>query len=70
MLPQEWLKEMFEFEDCDECGKGAEDHEVITVLGNYFAYCTSIGKEESNTDKLDPQQRYYRMLTGEENNAN
>jgi hypothetical protein len=37
--PHEWLRRLFEFEYCPECGGDAEDHEVCLVLGNYFARC-------------------------------
>ena len=39
MTDQEWLKEQFEFENCEECGFGEEFHEVVEVLGNPFALC-------------------------------
>jgi hypothetical protein len=38
--PHEWLRQLFEFEYCPECGGDAEDHDVILVLGNYFARCS------------------------------
>ena len=39
--PSEWLERLFEFENCDECRGGADDHEVCLVpgIGNYFARC-------------------------------
>ena len=37
--PDEWLRRLFEFEYCPECGGDAEDHVVTLVLGNYFAWC-------------------------------
>lgn len=37
--PDEWLRRLFDFEYCPECGGDAEDHEVYLVLGNYFARC-------------------------------
>ena len=37
--PNEWLRRLFEYEYCPECGGDAEDHEVWIVLGNYFARC-------------------------------
>jgi hypothetical protein len=37
--PDEWLRRLFEFEYCPECGGDAEDHVVSLVLGNYFAWC-------------------------------
>jgi hypothetical protein len=39
--PEEWLEELFEYEDCPECGRGADNHEVCLVpgIGTYFARC-------------------------------
>jgi hypothetical protein len=39
--PDEWLRRLFEFEFCPECGGDAEDHEVCIVpgIGTYFARC-------------------------------
>jgi hypothetical protein len=39
--PESWLRDLFEFEYCGECGGDAEDHEVCMVpgLGTYFARC-------------------------------
>ena len=36
---KDWMKEQFEFENCDECGRGAEGHEGVVFLGNPFAVC-------------------------------
>lgn len=41
---KKWLKELFEYEVCAECGGDEHDHNVITIMGNYFAVCTK--KEE------------------------
>ena len=40
-LPDEWLRRLFEFEYCPECGGDAEDHELCIVpgMGTYFARC-------------------------------
>lgn len=35
----EWLKQQFEFEYCHECGKDADKHTAVMVLGNWFARC-------------------------------
>ena len=35
----QWMCMVFEFEWCEECGKGARDHEAIPFLGNWFARC-------------------------------
>jgi hypothetical protein len=37
--PEVFLEELFEFEDCDECGRGPEGHDAIPLLGNWFARC-------------------------------
>jgi hypothetical protein len=39
--PESWLRDLFEFEFCAECGGDAEDHEVCAVpgMGTYFAKC-------------------------------
>jgi hypothetical protein len=36
---KQWLANLFEFENCDECGRGAEGHTAVGVLGNWFARC-------------------------------
>ena len=53
----EWLRRLFEFEYCPECGGDAEDHEVCIVpgMGTYFARCKrspfadTTGEGETNT---------------------
>lgn len=37
--PEQWLKEMFEFEYCAECGGDAQDHDAVPFGGNWFARC-------------------------------
>jgi hypothetical protein len=39
--PGKWLERLIEFDNCDECGGGADDHEVclISVTGTYFTRC-------------------------------
>lgn len=32
-------REMFECEDCDDCGKGFDAHDVWDILGNPFLKC-------------------------------
>lgn len=46
----EWLRRLFEFEYCPECGGDAENHEVSLVLGNYFAWCKSSPYAEPGED--------------------
>lgn len=36
---EEWAKEHFEFEYCDECGGDWYDHVPRGMMGNYFALC-------------------------------
>ncbi len=59
--PDEWLRRLFEYEYCPECGGDAEDHEVCLVLGNYFARCKSSTfagiTEEGVTNKLPSEMR-------------
>jgi hypothetical protein len=35
----QFLCELFRFENCDECGKGARNHVACPLLGNWFAKC-------------------------------
>ena len=42
---KEWAEELFECENCAECGKGANDHDILNFLGNWFARC-QIKEEE------------------------
>ena len=37
---EEWLKEQFEFEYCEECGGDWDAHTAVPLLGNWFALCT------------------------------
>lgn len=37
--PGFWLEKQFEYENCDECCQGEENHEVLSILGNFFAHC-------------------------------
>lgn len=39
LTPEEFLYDLFYFEDCHNCGRGADNHEAILVLGNFFARC-------------------------------
>lgn len=36
---EEFAERLFEDEDCDECGQGAEGHEPWGIMGNWFAHC-------------------------------
>lgn len=35
----QWARQLFEFENCAECGKGLRAHAPAIVLGNWFAFC-------------------------------
>jgi hypothetical protein len=53
---EDWLKQLFEFETCGECGGDAKDHEAIPVMGNWFARCRN---RHPNDRKAQ-----YRMILG------
>lgn len=37
---KQWLKELFEYENCPECGRGARGHTAVPFMfGNWFARC-------------------------------
>ena len=53
---KKWLKDLFEFENCEECGFDEKHHKVIMVLGNRFALCTppeQTPEEKAMCDKAD-----------------
>jgi hypothetical protein len=35
----EWMRELFEYENCEECGKDQRNHVAVPFLGNWFAAC-------------------------------
>jgi hypothetical protein len=37
--PETWAKHQFEYENCAECGGGADDHDIIEFIGGWFARC-------------------------------
>jgi hypothetical protein len=51
--PETWLRELFEFEYCAECGGDAEDHEVCIVpgMGTFFARCLRVLPANAPTDE-------------------
>ena len=51
--PDEWLRRLFEYEFCAECGGDAEDHEVCLVLGNYFARCKKSPFDDTNEEEVN-----------------
>jgi hypothetical protein len=61
--PDEWLRRLFEYELCPECGGDAEDHEVCLVpgIGTYFARCKQSPfadiSEEGDTNNLPDGKR-------------
>ena len=34
-----WLKELFKYEYCNDCGGDTEHHDAIPFVGNWFAKC-------------------------------
>lgn len=38
-------KELFEHENCKECGRGASNHTAILLLGNWFFRCLTEEKQ-------------------------
>lgn len=43
----QWLRELFEYEFCPECGGDAEHHTALPVFGNWFAKCRYPADEET-----------------------
>ena len=35
----DWLRDQFEFEWCDDCGRDHRHHTAIPFAGNWFARC-------------------------------
>jgi hypothetical protein len=52
--PETWLRDLFEYEYCSECGGDAEDHEVCVVpgIGTFFARCS---KPPLDDDERGPE---------------
>ena len=44
---EEWLKELFEYEYCAECGGDWFDHDAIAFMGNWLARCKNPPLEEA-----------------------
>ena len=40
--------ELFEYEDCDDCGQGAENHDGLLVLGNWFHRCREVAEDSED----------------------
>lgn len=36
-----WLKDLFAFENCEECGCDESRHTVVRVLGDRYALCST-----------------------------
>ena len=51
ILPEQWLKEQFQFHFCDECNRDADDHTAVPVNGNWFARCDHPLPEEPEQSK-------------------
>lgn len=43
--PQEWAKELFEYENCGECGGDEIVHDIVPFFGNWFARCRNVEGE-------------------------
>lgn len=54
--PDQWLREIFEFQYCSECGLDAEDHTAVPFLGNWFARCDK-PLPEDDTAKAEFERR-------------
>lgn len=39
LTAEQWAEILFEFEDCEECGGGINDHDYILLMGHWFAKC-------------------------------
>lgn len=48
--PDKWLRELFEWEYCEECGGDARHHTAISLLGpgNWFAVCDYPPDDDGN----------------------
>jgi hypothetical protein len=42
----QFLVELFAYENCEECGKGARGHDAVPLMGNWFARCKSCDTRE------------------------
>lgn len=38
-----WALDLFEYDDCEECGRGAAGHDGELVNGHWFARCRHVG---------------------------
>ena len=59
--PCRWLRELFEWELCAECGGDARHHTAVPLLGNWFARCDYPPTEDG---EYDPTSREYRKAEG------
>ncbi len=51
--PAEWLKELFQYQNCDECHRGARSHDAVPLLGNWFARCRPTNKRKNESQNSD-----------------
>jgi len=51
----EWASQLFEFDNCNECHKGKENHDIIEFMGNWFARCKKMTRKEKRLENLMPQ---------------
>ena len=40
--PKQWLRELFECENCAECHRGARSHTAVPFMNNWFARCNPV----------------------------
>jgi hypothetical protein len=55
---EQWLKELFEYEYCAECGGDAVDHEAVEFNGNWFARCLHpLPVERMSEEQVEQEMR-------------
>ena len=48
----QWAKQLFEFENCTECHRGENGHDIVEFVGNWFAQCKKNKREHTMKDNL------------------
>lgn len=51
MTPGEWLRDLFEYESCAECGGDADDHGAVLFAGNWLARCKRAGGSQPHDSR-------------------
>ena len=46
--PEEWMKELFEYEYCCECGGDTRHHTAVPFMSNWLARCDFPPDENGN----------------------